>query len=148
MTPRDQISPVELLADEVAELDPNVLEPLATSAVAALLAEGESANTVRSYQTALRYWAAWFWLRYRQPITLPVPVAAIQQFIVDHVQQRTKSGLEASLPAALDQALVTNGFKAKLGTPALGTVIQRLRDRKSTSLNSSHRIASRMPSSA
>ena len=126
MTPRDQISPVELLADEVAELDPNVLEPLATSAVAALLAEGESANTVRSYQTALRYWAAWFWLRYRQPITLPVPVAAIQQFIVDHVQQRTKSGLEASLPAALDQALVTNGFKAKLGTPALGTVIQRL----------------------
>jgi integrase len=118
--------PVELAPGDIAALDPSVLTPFAADAVDALLAEGESANTVRSYQTALRYWAAWFWLRYRQPIALPVPVAAIQQFVVDHVERRTKSGLVADLPAAHDQALVDGGFKGRLGTPALATVLHRL----------------------
>jgi integrase len=126
MAKRIAISPVELTPDQIPALDPTVLEPLAASAVDALLAEGESENTVRSYQTALRYWAAWFWLRYRQPIALPVPVAAIQQFVVDHVQQRNKEGLEASLPSAIELALVNGGFKAKLGSPALASVIHRL----------------------
>jgi integrase len=126
MAIRFHISPVELAPGEVAARDPAVLEPLAAAAVAALLAAGESENTVRSYQTALRYWAAWFWLRYRRPISLPVPVAAIQQFLVDHVQQRTKDGLEVSLPSPLDRTLVDGGFKGKLGPLALGTVIHRL----------------------
>jgi hypothetical protein len=69
----------------------------------------------------LRYWAAWYWLRYRQAIALPVPIAAIQQFVVDHVQRKTATGLEASLPAAHDQALVDSGFKGKLGSPASAT---------------------------
>lgn len=120
------ISPVELAPCDVAALDPSVLAPFAADAVDALLAEGESKNTVRSYQSALRYWAAWFWLRYRQPIALPVPVAAIQQFVVDHVERRTPSGLEAALPAPLDQALVDAGIKGKLGPPALSTVLHRL----------------------
>lgn len=120
------IPTVELARSDIASLDPSVLTPFAADAVDALLAEGESHNTVRSYQTALRYWAAWFWLRYRQPIALPVPVPAIQQFIVDHVERRTKSGLESALPAAHDQALVDGGFKAKLGAPALSTVLLRL----------------------
>jgi hypothetical protein len=38
---------------------------LAADAVDTPLAEGESDNTLRSYQSALRYWLAWFWLRYR-----------------------------------------------------------------------------------
>ena len=120
------MSPVELAPSDVAALDPSVLAPFAADAVDALLAEGESENTVRSYQAALRYWAAWFWLRYRQPIGLPVPVAAIQQFVIDHVERRTKTGLEAALPAAHDLALVDGGFKGKLGTPALSTVLHRL----------------------
>jgi len=126
MTARTQISPVELAPGDVTALDPTVLEPLAATAVAALLAEGESENTVRSYQTALRYWAAWFWLRYRLPIALPVPVAAVQQFLVDHLQQRTKDGLLTSLPPVLDQALVDGSFTAKIGPLALGTVVHRL----------------------
>lgn len=120
------ISPVELAPSDIAALDPSVLTPFAADAVDALLAEGESANTVRSYQSALRYWAAWYWLRYRQTIALPVPVAAIQQFVVDHVQRKTASGLEASLPPTHDQALVDGGFKGKLGPPALATVLHRL----------------------
>lgn len=72
------------------------------------------------------YWAAWFWLRYRQTIALPVPVAAIQQFVVDHVERRTRSGLVADLPVSHDQALVDGGFKGKLGTLALAPVLHRL----------------------
>jgi integrase len=126
MPKRVLIPTVELQPGDVSALDPSVLAPFAADAVDALLAEGESENTVRSYQGALRYWAAWYWLRYRQAIALPVPVAAIQQFVVDHVQRRTATGLEASLPAAHDQALVDGGFKGKLGPPALATVLHRL----------------------
>lgn len=126
MTRRVLIPTVELQPGDVTALDPSVLAPFAADAVDALLAEGESANTVRSYQSALRYWAAWFWLRYRQPIALPVPVAAIQQFVVDHVQRKTAAGLDASLPVAHEQALVNGGFKGKLGPPALATVLHRL----------------------
>lgn len=126
MSKASLISPVELAPSDIAALDPSVLAPFAADAVDALLAEGESENTVRSYQAALRYWAAWFWLRYRQPITLPVPVPAIQQFVVDHVERTTKTGLETGLPAAHDQALVDGGVKGKHGTPALSTVMHRL----------------------
>jgi len=40
----------------VLALDPQVLHDQAEASVRALLQEGESANTVRSYASALRYW--------------------------------------------------------------------------------------------
>jgi integrase len=137
MGKRNTISPVELTPGDIAALDPSVLAPFAADAVDALLAEGESANTVRSYQSALRYWAAWYWLRYRKTIALPVPVAAIQQFVVDHVRRKTITGFEASLPAAHDHALVLGGFKGKLGPQALATVLHRL-----SVLSKAHQIRS------
>lgn len=79
-----------------------------------LLAEGESENTVRSYRTTLRYWAAWFQLRYGQTIALPVSVPVVIQFIVDHAERKTPGGLACELPRPLDQALVDGGFKASL----------------------------------
>ena len=126
MANRCMIAPVELPTSGIGALDPGVLAPFTSAAVEALLAEGESAHTVRSYQTALRYWAAWYWLRYRQPIALPVPVAAVQQFLVDHLQRKTPAGLACEMPPVLDQALVEGGFKAKPGAPALATVLHRL----------------------
>ncbi|MBV8472414.1 MAG: site-specific integrase [Hyphomicrobiales bacterium] len=103
-----------------------MLAPFTAAAVDALLAEGESAHTVRSYRSALRYWAAWYWLRYRAAIALPVSVATVQQFLVDHLERKTDAGLASELPAAIDQALVNGGFKATLGAPALATVQHRL----------------------
>ena len=126
MATRRLIAPVELPLVEVGTLDPSVLAPFTSAAVEALLAEGESAHTVRSYQAALRYWAAWYWMRYRQAIALPVPVAAVQQFLVDHLERKTPAGLACEMPPALDQALVEGGFKAKPGAPALATVLHRL----------------------
>jgi len=111
----------------VLALDPAVLHAQAEDSVRALVAEGESANTVRSYASALRYWAAWFRLRYRMPIALPVPVPAVLQFLVDHIQHTAEDGqLVHDLPAAIDEALVAGGFKGALGSPALNTVMHRL----------------------
>jgi integrase len=113
------------LAD-IELLDPAALAPIAEHAMHDLLAEGESANTLRSYQTALRYWAAWYWLRYRRQIELPVPTAAVLQFVVDHAQRKTGDGLASELPMSVDQALTDGGFKAALGPPALATMLHRL----------------------
>jgi hypothetical protein len=38
-------------------------------------------NTARAYAGALRYWAAWFHLRYRATLALPVPVPVGLQYI-------------------------------------------------------------------
>lgn len=115
------------LAAAVPHLDPTKLGDLAEAAEAALLREGESHNTLRSYRSAVRYWAAWFTLRYGQPIALPVPETAVVQFIVDHAQRLDADGRPVSeLPAAVDRALVAEGFKGKLGCPALTTLVHRV----------------------
>ena len=53
-------------------LDPAILDASAAAAVREILAEAASANTTRSYTSALRYWAAWFTGRYGRPLTLPL----------------------------------------------------------------------------
>lgn len=115
------------LAVHLPRLDPANLGDLAQAAEAALLRQGESDNTMRSYRSALRYWAAWFALRYGQPIALPVPEPVVVQFIVDHAQRLEADGrLVSELPAAVDRALVAEGFKGKLGSPALTTLVHRI----------------------
>jgi integrase len=108
-------------------LDPHRLHEETEEAVRALFEEGESANTSRSYASALKYWAAWYRLRYRLTLNLPVPVPAVIQFIVDHVERTTAQGtLKCQLPAALDGVLVEGGFKGAAGALALNTVVHRL----------------------
>ena len=108
-------------------LDPNRLHEETEEAVRALFEEGESANTSRSYASALKYWVAWYRLRFRLTLSLPVPVPAVIQFIVDHVERTTAQGtLKNQLPAALDRLLVEGGFKGTAGALALNTVVHRL----------------------
>ena len=54
-------------------LDPHALDTQADAAVRSLMREGSSANTAASYRAAIRYWTAWFELRYGQPFALPLP---------------------------------------------------------------------------
>lgn len=105
---------------------PERLAAEALEAVRDILAEAASANTTRSYATALRYWAAWFRARYAQPLALPVPEATVIQFIVDHMARRPRSGLANDLPAAVDRVLVAAGVKARLGPLKLSTVVHRV----------------------
>lgn len=114
-------------ASPLPALDPEQLGSMAQEAERALLRQGESENTLRSYRSALRYWAAWFALRYGQPIALPVPEAAVLQFVVDHAERQEAGGrMVSELPAALDQALVEQGFKGKTGCPSLATLTHRV----------------------
>ncbi|MHA7683463.1 tyrosine-type recombinase/integrase [Cupriavidus sp. PET2-C1] len=113
-------------ADFPAPLRPSELDPLGRQAAEALYREGESANTVASYRSALRYWAGWFALRYGQPIALPLQPAVIIQFVVDHATRTTPQGQTSELPPAIDAALVASGLKARAGPPALATLMHRL----------------------
>ncbi|WMD23665.1 site-specific integrase [Achromobacter seleniivolatilans] len=107
-------------------LDPQSLDSQADAAVRSLMREGSSANTAASYRAAIRYWTAWFELRYGQRFVLPLPEAAVIQFVVDHAQRSTDHGLKWELPLALDQELVRLKAKGKLGAPSLNTLLQRL----------------------
>jgi integrase len=107
-------------------LSPEHASEATQRAIRQLLQEGESRNTLASYRSALRYWAAWFALRYGVALQLPVPAAAVLQFIVDHAQRTTEDGLVQELPAAIDQALVDAGHKSKIGPLALNTIVHRI----------------------
>lgn len=107
-------------------LQPTALSDITRDAVNALMREGESKNTLVSYRAALRYWAAWYGLRYGGNIHLPLPVACVLQFVVDHAQRMTPQGLACELPDALDQALVAGGYKGKLGPMAHNTLVHRM----------------------
>lgn len=92
----------------------------------ALLREGSSANTQAAYRAAIRYWAGWFQLRFGRPFALPLPVAAVLQFIADHVEHSTANGLAHDLPDDIDSALIKAGVKRLRGPLKLATVRHRL----------------------
>lgn len=117
------------------ELNPFLLDVAAQRAVEDLLREGESANTMASYRSALRYWAAWHAMRYGCQIQLPVPVTTLMQFIVDHAQRITDKGLVSELPFSIDTALVNRGYKGKLGSLSHNTLVHRI-----AVLSKAHRI--------
>lgn len=106
------------LPTPLPSLDPAALDGSAAAAVREILAEAASANTTRSYASALRYWAAWFTGRYGRPLSLPLPEAVVVQFVVDHWARRSKAGLTWELPPALDAALVAGGYKHHLAEQA------------------------------
>lgn len=110
----------------VPVLDPHRLDDAARAAAEELLKEGESPNTRRAYQSALRYWAAWYLARYGQRIRLPVPPAVVVQYLLDHIARTRRGELVTELPKALDEALVKAKIKGRLGPPALNTVEHRL----------------------
>ncbi len=118
---------ITILSDgNVSALVPERLAASAAEAVRDILQEAEAPNTTRSYAGALRYWAGWFAGRYGQPITLPVPPAAVVQFVVDHMGRSGDTGLRWDLPPDLDRALVTAGLKAKLGPLSFSSLVHRV----------------------
>jgi integrase len=120
-------------------LDASTLNAEAEVAIQAFYKESQSANTARTYKTALQYWGAWHALRYGTPITGPVPPAVVLQFIVDHLEHnptlsapdvtpfsRRSDTTQHLLPAAIDRHLVDRNYKARLGPWSYATVETRL----------------------
>ncbi|HEY2346384.1 MAG TPA: site-specific integrase [Xanthomonadaceae bacterium] len=114
------------LVDIPATPLPDQLAERAREAVREILAEATSANTTRSYTSALRYWAAWHQGRFGDAITLPVPEVTAIQFVVDHLPRRSKEGLVWELPPALDAHLVAAGLKKHPGALKLSTIVHRM----------------------
>jgi len=56
----------------------------AEKAVRAFFREGQSANTARTYKTALQYWGAWHALRFGSAIEGPVSASIVVQFLQVH----------------------------------------------------------------
>jgi len=112
----------------VQPLDPQALDDASQAAAAAFVAAGTAANTVRSYRSALTYWAAWLQGRYGARLgEAPLPPTVAVQFVLDHLARPTdEGGWEYALPAALDGALVLAGVKARTGALAFNTVSHRL----------------------
>ena len=112
---------------EIVPLSFDCLDAEARAAAAAFIEAGIAANTVRSYRSALAYWAGWLRLRYGRGLeggALPEAVAV--QFIVDHLARPQDGGWVQLLPPALDTALVASGVKAKPGALSYNTVRHRL----------------------
>ena len=114
------------ILQKIPALQPTELNDVTQRAVDELLREGESQNTLVSYRSALRYWAAWYGLRYGAMVQLPVATACVLQFIVDHAERTTLKGLVSELPAEIDQVLVQGGYKGKLGAMAHNTLVHRI----------------------
>ena len=115
-----------LALQKIPTLQPSELSDVTQRAVEDLLREGESQNTLASYRSALRYWAAWYGLRYGAMVELPVATACVLQFIVDHAERNTPKGLVSELPPEIDQMLVQGGYKGKLGAMAHNTLVHRI----------------------
>ena len=79
-----------------------------------------------SYGAALRYWSAWFKLRFGRPIEVPVPATAVIQFVLDHMPLQGADGQRFELPASIDGALVRAKCKARTGPLSLATIAHRL----------------------
>src|SRR5580658_10744807 len=141
LLPPSSNSPVESLYVDppTAYLDPDVLSDEAKRAAEAFKVEGTSANTRRTYQTALLYWGAWYALRYGRVLTAPVSVPTVIQFILDHLEHNPlEEPVEPSpfvpsarttqhlLPPAIDRVLVARACKAKMGPWSRATVETRL----------------------
>ncbi|BEP38471.1 site-specific integrase (plasmid) [Variovorax sp. V59] len=111
------------------------------------LSQFHSRNTVASYCSAMRYWFAWYQLRFGGEMKFPVSVLVVVQFIVDHAalpapmrraiafardEACATDGTAAAretkgpLPNPIDELLVNAGFKAELGSFTLSTLIARL----------------------
>lgn len=107
-------------------LDPQALDAHAEQALREIFREGTASNTVASYRGAIRYWAAWFELRYGRKFALPVSSAVVIQYVLDHVTRSGPEGPKNELPGAIDAELVRLKAKSQLGCPALNTVMQRI----------------------
>jgi integrase len=116
------------LTDTTAALELATLDAASQAAAADFVAAGTAANTVRSYRSALAYWAAWLQGRYGHLLgDAPLPPAVVVQFVLDHLARPTDDGAWVhTLPPELDAALVTVGVKGQPGALAFNTVSHRL----------------------
>lgn len=111
------------------------LEAQVANAVQAIRLVATPTATWTAYAKALRYVGAWTQLRTGQALSLPVSVAHVQLFILDHFGHAERVAvpngemqlvLRQRMPADVDAALVAAGYKTELGLHRMTTIDHRL----------------------
>lgn len=124
------VAPDSCRADSTASLEAQV-----SRAVEAIRLVATPGATWTSYAKALRYIGAWMQLRLGIPLALPVSLAHVQLFILDHFghpeRVPTARGepvltLQNRMPLEVDQALVEAGYKAEPGLHRMTTINHRV----------------------
>lgn len=116
----------ELPAVTTPALSPADLSDQARKAAEEILVAGQSENTLISYRSAMRYWCAWAQLRYHAPLSLPVSVPTVVQFLVDHIARGSLKAPACELPKPIDELMVESGLKGRLGPLKMATVVHRV----------------------
>lgn len=128
-TSKTDLSPLEG-PPTAAELEAQVAQ-----AVQAMRLVATPTATWTAYAKALRYIGAWMQLRTSQALELPVSVAQVQLFILDHFGHAERVALPSGelqlvlrqrMPPEVDAALVAAGYKAELGLHRMTTIDHRL----------------------
>lgn len=111
------------------------LEAQVAQAVQAIRLVATPTATWTAYAKALRYIGAWMQLRTSQALELPVSVAHVQLFILDHFGHAERVALPSGemqlvlrqrMPPEVDATLVAAGYKAELGLHRMTTIDHRL----------------------
>jgi hypothetical protein len=84
-------------------------------------------STRRAYQNAFWIWCLWHTGRYGAPLSLPTPVEVVVQFLLDFTAHRLAESTATEawgcmMPRELDEWLVQEGAKQKLGPWSINTV--------------------------
>jgi integrase len=100
------------------------------AALQSIADEAASANTARSYNSALSYIGNWHSQRYGVPLEFPVPEHTVLTFLTDHVSSSVKVGnrmqQRTTMPAAVLRALIKSGARVSASDLSAATVYQRL----------------------
>jgi integrase len=105
------------LSDAATTLNPKALSSSAQRAVEAIIREGESKASRASYESAIRYWAGWFRLRYGKPLNdraFPLPIEVIMTFITDHAMRSIEPNEKPENIATIDGVTVTWGLPKEI----------------------------------
>lgn len=112
---------------DIPPLNLHALEKTTQAAAAAFIEAGTAVNTVRSYRSALNYWAAWFQLRYHTALgNAALTPEVVVQFVIDHLARPLDGTWVHDLPEPIDDKLVAERVKSKPGPLAFNTVSHRL----------------------
>ncbi|MFA5940882.1 MAG: site-specific integrase [Sinimarinibacterium sp.] len=122
---------VDLPKNPTATLTLADLDAGAESAFRAFRLASTPSNTWKTYARGLRYVCAWAQARLGHPLPVPTPPAVVTQFVLDHfgLPARDKAGrltIQAVMPRAVDDVLVTGKFKTRPGPLKMSTIDHRL----------------------
>jgi integrase len=102
-----------------------VLPPAYEALFADLLSRGVNPNTLRGYETDMRYLRAWKRLSFDADLAFPEDEAVVLRFVLDHSTDLATLDPEDE-PRRVAEALIAAGLRRSLAAPAPGSLGRRI----------------------